>query len=74
MALHSIISDAIAGSRAALSHTIYECQQCSRLWLQIKTNENVFVSYLPETEMRGVLKSQHKDTKDKEKQARDAAE
>jgi hypothetical protein len=39
------------------SHIMYECEQCGRLWIQPQPGENSFVSYLPETDTREVLRS-----------------
>jgi hypothetical protein len=36
---------------------IFECDRCGRLWVELP-NDN-FVSYTPETEVRGVLTSSH---------------
>jgi hypothetical protein len=38
--------------------TIYECERCGRLWVELPNGK--FVSYTPETDVRGVLtSSQH---------------
>lgn len=34
-------------------HSIYECEMCGRLW--VETDGNMMVSYLPQTDVRGVL-------------------
>ena len=41
--------------------TIFECEQCGRLWVETDapSPQRPFVAYLPETEMRHVLWSQH---------------
>ena len=38
-------------------HEAFECEQCGRLWFQVNPDGNTFVSYLPEGETRGVLRS-----------------
>jgi hypothetical protein len=37
--------------------TLYECEECGRLW--VETERNRFASYLPETDTRHVLWSRH---------------
>ena len=58
--LRSILNDAFTFN--AFSHKMYECEVCGRLWIQTKPQENIFVSYLPETEVRGILRSTRKTT------------
>lgn len=36
---------------------LFECENCGRLWLQVNPRENTYVSYLPEGQARGVLRS-----------------
>ena len=36
---------------------VFECENCGRLWLQVNPRENTYVSYLPEGQTRGVLRS-----------------
>lgn len=55
------ISDNIAGFRARFGHHQYECEQCGRLWLQYDPRNNLYASYAPETEIRGVLRSREKE-------------
>lgn len=47
---------------------IYECESCGRLWIQkhAEYDKNIFASYLPESDERGVLRSQHKERKKSE--------
>lgn len=42
------------------SRLIYECENCGRLWIQKhkELDHNIYSSYLPEMDIRGVLKSQ----------------
>jgi hypothetical protein len=42
---------------------LFECENCGRLWLQVNPRENTVVSYLPESDTRGVLRS-HGGTED----------
>ncbi len=58
LTVSDIVSDALTGIRVAFGHTIYECENCGRLWLQRIPGKNSYVPYMPETETRGVLKSQ----------------
>lgn len=47
---------------------IYECENCGRIWVQkhAEYGKNIFASYLPESDGRGVLRSQHKERKNGE--------
>jgi hypothetical protein len=51
-----IIGDMVGGLLTSFGHEMFECEQCGRLLIQPKLGENKFVSYLPETVTRGVLK------------------
>ncbi len=62
ISVSSIISDALTSIRVAFGHTLYECEQCGRLWLQYIPGTKAYVSYIPETEIRGVLRSRKKKT------------
>lgn len=57
-----IVSDALTSIRVAFGHTMYECENCGRLWLQLVPGKNNYVPYLPETEARGVLVSRKRET------------
>jgi hypothetical protein len=52
-----VISDLLAGMRVLFGHTMYECEQCGRLLIFPVVGKNRFVSYTPEGEVRGVLRS-----------------
>jgi hypothetical protein len=51
-----IIGDMVGGLLASFGHEMFECEQCGRLWLQPTLGKDKFVSYLPETGIRGVLR------------------
>jgi hypothetical protein len=57
----AFISDNIAGFQARFGRFLYECEQCGRLWLQYDRRRNLYAPYTPETEIRGVLRSQEKE-------------
>ena len=59
--ISGFISDNIAGFHARFGRFLYECEQCGRLWLQYDPRNNLYASYTPETEIRGVLRSQEKE-------------
>lgn len=56
----SIVSDDLVGLRVVYGHTMYECENCGRLWIQPDPEKNRFVSYVPEEETRGVLRGRNK--------------
>ena len=60
--LQSIISDAFPLTK--YERTMYECEVCGRLWVETEIHSNNFVSYLPETSIRGIFKSQRKAQND----------
>lgn len=60
--LEDSIAMMFGGLTAFFGHTMYECEQCGRIWLQIHSDVNRFIPFLPETDIRGVLGS---DTDDK---------
>ena len=60
--LQSIISDAFPLTK--YERTMYECEVCGRLWVETEVHSNNFVSYLPETSIRGIFKSQGKAQND----------
>jgi hypothetical protein len=55
--LSDIISDKLAGMRAVFGHLMYECEQCGRLLIFSVVGKNKFISYFPEGEIRGILRS-----------------
>ena len=63
--ISNFISDHIAGYSGKFGRHIYECEQCGRLWLQYDRPGNRYTSYMPETEIRGVLRSQELDDDEK---------
>lgn len=54
----SHLSDVITARWITLDHDLYECEHCGRLWVQVNPDANQFVSYVPESDMRGVLRPQ----------------
>jgi hypothetical protein len=46
----------------AFGRHIYECENCGRVWIQkhAELDHNLYASYLPEGDIRGVLKSQRR--------------
>lgn len=56
------ISGLVIGPELETRRLMYECEQCGRLWLHPKPNTNEYVSYLPETNARGVLSSHRVQT------------
>src|SRR5690242_13511496 len=50
------IWDYLIAPRTTWARTAYECEQCGRVWIQPDPDKNAYVSYLPETEKRGVLR------------------
>ena len=60
------INDVIAAGYAAYSRTIYECEQCGRIWIQSKDKNEQFFPYWPEEDERGILRSIRKDTENNE--------
>lgn len=55
------INDVIAGGHSVSSRTIYECEQCGRMWIQSRNKDEEFFPYLPEKEERGILRSIRRD-------------
>jgi hypothetical protein len=39
-----------------VERTVYECENCGRLWIQAMPHTNTWVSYLPESATRGILR------------------
>jgi len=59
--ISDFISDNIVSFQGRFGRFLYECEQCGRLWLQYDRRRNLYTSYTPETEIRGVLRSQEKE-------------
>ena len=59
--ISDFIGDNIIGFQAKFGRFLYECEECGRLWVQYDRRRNRYTSYLPETEIRGVLRSQEKN-------------
>ncbi len=59
--ISEIIDLMLGGMRAVFGHTMYECEQCGRLWIQPDPEKDHYVCYLPETETRGVLRSRRSE-------------
>jgi hypothetical protein len=55
--LSQVLADLIAPFWNNYDRTIYECEDCGRLWVQMEDGH--FVAYLPETDTRHVLWSRH---------------
>ena len=36
--------------------TLYECEECGRIWMQAGPDKNMLVPYLPESASRGILR------------------
>jgi len=54
----SVIHDIITAGMLRHGRTLYECEACGRLWLQLRPDENRWVSYAPEEpQATGVLRS-----------------
>ena len=53
----SVVSDLVSRYQSDVTLAIHQCEQCGRLWLQEKTGENVYRSYLPEGPWRGALEA-----------------
>jgi hypothetical protein len=56
LSVEDVVSDNVAGLLAAMGHLMYECENCGRLYLQPFLRKNQYVSYVPEGEVRGVLR------------------
>lgn len=54
--IDSIVSDFLTRQEILFRHNMYECDTCGRLWLQTHPDKDEYVSYLPETEERGLLR------------------
>ncbi|GCE11972.1 hypothetical protein [Tengunoibacter tsumagoiensis] len=55
--LEDSVATMFGGLFATRSHTLYECENCGRIWLQSHRDMNHYIPYLPEGSMRGVLKA-----------------
>ena len=53
----SVVHQILTRGRSRLGRTMYECSECGRIWLQPRTGETRWVSYAPEDDPRGVLRS-----------------
>ncbi|GCF11755.1 hypothetical protein [Dictyobacter arantiisoli] len=62
--LEDSIAMMFGGLIAVFGHTMYECEQCGRIWLQFHRDMNRFIPFHPESDIRGVLKS---DTDEKKR-------
>lgn len=58
--ISDIINDIMIGYEAVFGRTIYECEQCGRIWMQTEPGTNEYVSYFPEGEVREILRSRRK--------------
>jgi hypothetical protein len=36
--------------------SMYECEECGRIWMRARPDKNMLVSYLPESDSRGILR------------------
>ncbi len=63
--ISAFISDNIASFQGRFGRFLYECEECGRLWVQYDRRRNLYTSYMPETEIRGVLRSQEKEENEK---------
>ncbi len=48
LADESVISDVLSYFERRYHKSVAECDQCGRLWVQVKPGENVYRSYLPD--------------------------
>jgi hypothetical protein len=62
---HTIVYILLTGLKMRSGRLIYECESCGRLWIQkhAEYDKNIFASYVPESDERGVLRSQHEERK-----------
>lgn len=65
----SHLSDVITGRWITLDRDLYECEHCGRLWVQVKLDGSQFVSYVPESDTRGVLRSQRNEEDNQESES-----
>ena len=59
--LQSIIYDLLTNKMLLSTRSIYECENCGRIFIEKRHEEARLVSYVPEGESRGVLQSQRRD-------------
>jgi hypothetical protein len=48
LADESVLSDVISYFERRYHRSVAECEQCGRLWVQVRPGENVYRSYLPD--------------------------
>jgi hypothetical protein len=54
--LRNLIRNLFSHPTFSAGRTMYECEQCGRLWLQARLDKNEWLSYLPESTKRGILR------------------
>jgi hypothetical protein len=63
--LRDILYHAFSHPTFEFGRTMYECERCGRIWMQAVPEKNEWVSYLPESARRGILRHQGAAPKDK---------
>jgi hypothetical protein len=61
--LEDSIAMMFGGLTALFGHNMYECEQCGRIWLQVHRDMNRFIPFLPESNIRGILKADNDEKK-----------
>lgn len=64
--LKDFLHDTLAAGYFGSSRDLYECEQCGRIWIQSRDKSGQFFPYKPEEDERGILRSIHKDTENRE--------
>ncbi len=54
--LESSLDRLILDPRSVFQREMYECENCGRIWLEARSSGNEWVSYLPESSKRGILR------------------
>ncbi|MGH2515431.1 MAG: hypothetical protein ACRDHP_07230 [Ktedonobacterales bacterium] len=55
--LREIVNSLLQPPAFYYGRNMYECEECGRIWMEAKAHANRFESYLPESDARGVLRS-----------------
>jgi hypothetical protein len=61
----AIVAEMVARAMSPVAHSALECESCGRIWLE--PEKGVFISYLPETDRRGVF-NEYDDPPDSERE------
>lgn len=54
--MRTLIRNLFSPPTFSMGRGMYECDECGRIWMQAQPHTNEWVSYLPESDKRGILR------------------